>query len=57
MAGSSKSGEKVVDQDGLNGQPAVVSQRGSAVSMIQSRTQRINQPGTVLEYFLEVLAF
>ena len=49
VAGSSKSGEKLVEEDGLNGQPGVGSRRGSAMSMIQSRTQRINTPGTVLQ--------
>ena len=50
VARSSKSGDKLVGEDGLNGQPAVGSRRGSALSMIQSRTQRINQPGTVLQF-------
>ncbi|CBY15322.1 unnamed protein product, partial [Oikopleura dioica] len=41
-----KSGEKV-DESGLKGQPGVLSRKGassSAANMIQSRTQRINQP-------------
>jgi len=59
-----KSGEKV-DESGLKGQPGVLSRKGassSAANMIQSRTQRINQPGTVLHseseanFFIEKIA-